>query len=364
MYPDPVITDWNNIPMMIRSQYLQPMQTLESLLKFTEQSVYDVTGEYLNDLQRVILREASQDPKKTYEEIAIEHKYSGNYIQQIVAPRLWRLLSKVLGQKVTKSNLRSVLERCRDAHNTAIQEPSASNLDRTAIAIISPLDDPTCSVPLKSPFYVPRSSQELLCYQVIHQPNALIRIHGPRQIGKTSFLWRILAYAQATNLQTVVLNFQQAEKSILADLNKLLRWFCTCITQKLKLPPQLSIYWDDDMGSKTSCTLYMQEYLLKGLAAPVVLALEEISDLFEYPAIAEDFFSLLRTWQEQAKTDECWQQLRLILVQSTEPYIHLDRYQLPLNMGLEVVLPPFTTDQVDSLIDCHGLNFLAHKFSN
>jgi AAA-like domain len=348
------------------------MPTLETLLAFTEQNVYDITGEHLNDLQRLILRESVQDPKKTYEKIAFEYKYSSNYIQQVAAPRLWQLLSKVMGQKVTKSNLRGVLER-QLAAQTAVPNPpnppptSPTNSRPTAIvahqARSSPylIEYPTGSVPLNSPLYVQRSSQESLCYQTILQPNALIRIHGPRQTGKSSLMVRILAHAQAADVQTVTLNFQQVEKPILADLNKLLRWFCTCITQKLKLKPQLDRYWDDDIGSKMSCTFYLEEYLLKEVNSPLVLALEEISELFEYPVVSQEFFGLLRTWHEQSKMDENWKHLRLILVHSMGPYSHLNLHQSPFNIGLAVVLPPFTIDQAEDLVDRHGLQLTAEQ---
>jgi AAA-like domain len=333
------------------------MPTLETLLAFTEQSVYEVTGEHLNDLQRLILRESSQNPKRTYEQIAADYKHPGNYIQQVVAPQLWQLLSKVMGQKVTKSNLRSVLERqlATQIATRAVLRVAPGPGDRP------PLDHPTGSVPLGSPFYVPRSQQESLCYQAILQPNALIRISGPRQIGKTSLMLRVLAYVQAADVRAVTLNFRQVEKAILADLNKLLRWFCTCITQKLKLQPQLADYWDDDLGSKMSCTFYMEAYLLQKINSPVVLALEEVSQLFEYPAIAQEFFGLLRTWHEQAKTDEVWQHLRLILVHAIGPHGYLNLHQSPFNIGLAIVLPPFTAEQVEDLSDRHGLQLSTEQ---
>lgn len=346
------------------------MRNLETLLAFTEQSVYNVTGHYLSDLQRVILREFAQDPKKTYEQVGLEYKYSGNYIQRIAAPRLWQLLSKVTGQKVTKSNLRSVLERQlaakTDNLSASIYSPlldfNSSNNTINSSAIKSPLIDyPTGSVPLDSPFYVQRSQQELLCYQAILQPSSLIQISGPRQIGKTSLLLRVLDYVKSENIQTITLNFKQVDKSILSDVNKLLRWLCACITQKLKLKPHLESYWNDDMGSKMSCTIYMEDYLLRNIKSPMVLALDEVGELFEYPTIAQEFFELLRTWYEQSKVDKTWHFLRLILVKSTEPYINSSLHQSHFRLGLEVTLPSFTIEQVKDLSDHHGLEISSQQ---
>lgn len=87
------------------------MTSIEEILNFVESLVYTQTGENLNDLQRTILQQCWEDKKKTYDSIAIEQGYSANYIKQGVAPKLWRLLSKAFGEKLTKSNIHSVIER-------------------------------------------------------------------------------------------------------------------------------------------------------------------------------------------------------------------------------------------------------------
>ena len=48
---------------------------------------------------------------ETYEEMAETSRYSLNYLKQDVGPKVWRLLSKVLGEKVGKANFRLVIER-------------------------------------------------------------------------------------------------------------------------------------------------------------------------------------------------------------------------------------------------------------
>ncbi|CAA9588718.1 High-affinity carbon uptake protein Hat/HatR [uncultured Synechococcales cyanobacterium] len=62
--------------------------------------------ERLNDVQELVFRQAWE--KKTYLEIAESLDYDADYIKNVGAG-LWKLLSKSLGKKVTKSNLRSVL---------------------------------------------------------------------------------------------------------------------------------------------------------------------------------------------------------------------------------------------------------------
>lgn len=62
----------------------------------------------INDVQEIVFRESWEG--KTYSEIAQSFGYDVDYIKN-VGSQLWKLLSKQLGEKVSKSNFRSVLRR-------------------------------------------------------------------------------------------------------------------------------------------------------------------------------------------------------------------------------------------------------------
>ncbi|NEP56741.1 MAG: hypothetical protein F6K31_06910 [Symploca sp. SIO2G7] len=354
------------------------MRGIEVVLEFADELVHTTTGKHLNDLQRTILRESWQEAKKTYDQLAQEYGYSANYIKQAVAPQLWRLLSQGLGEKVTKINIRSVLERRMASqnypktHNLATRRLTA-NPDRARAAPEYSFNEqplpsvepelPDGSVPLNSPFYVERIPHESRCYEELLKRGALIRIKAPKQMGKTSLMNRILFYGAQQDYKTALLDFQQAEEIVLSDLYKLLRWFCANLTRQLKLEPRLDEYWDDDLGSKMSCTLYVQEYLLEQLKNPLVLALDEVSILFEKPKVAQEFLTLLRAWHEKAKVVSLWQQLRLVMVQSTEVYLPLNINQSPFNVGLGIELEPLTTQQVQDLVQRHRLMFNSKQLA-
>ncbi|MDB9524603.1 response regulator [Oscillatoria sp. CS-180] len=91
------------------------MNDANELLMFSETLLFDKTGACFTELQRQILLAALQGTRKTYEQIAVEFGYSSKYVKQGVAPKLWRLLSDALGQKVTKSNVRFLLEKERQS---------------------------------------------------------------------------------------------------------------------------------------------------------------------------------------------------------------------------------------------------------
>ncbi|MEO1619993.1 MAG: response regulator, partial [Cyanobacteria bacterium J06632_3] len=88
-----------------------PMEDTDEVLKFAESLIQEKTQTYCSELQRQILITALQEERKTYDQLAEECGYSPKYVKQDVAPKLWLLLSDVLGTKVTKANARAVLSR-------------------------------------------------------------------------------------------------------------------------------------------------------------------------------------------------------------------------------------------------------------
>ncbi|APB33905.1 protein kinase domain [Gloeomargarita lithophora Alchichica-D10] len=221
---------------------------------------------------------------------------------------------------------------------------------------------PEGQVPIDSPFYVERPPIEADCYQAVLKRGALIRIKAPRQMGKTSLLSRILHYAQGQNYRAVTLYFQQADYGIFQELNGFLQWFCASVAEALDLEANLEPYWQGVLGSKDKCDKYFRKYLLAQVGSPLVLGLDEVDLVFQYPQVATDFFALLRAWHEKSKNDPVWQNLRLIIVHSKEVYVPLNINQSPFNVGLPVELPELTPAQVRDLTQRHRLAWSEAEF--
>jgi DNA-binding Xre family transcriptional regulator len=216
---------------------------------------------------------------------------------------------------------------------------------------------PNGAVPLGSPFYLERIPFEAQIDREIRKPGALIRIKAPREMGKTSLLLRILDTAKNLGYHTVSLNIEQVDVATLSDLHRFLRWLCANVARQLQLQPKLDEYWDEDLGGKISCTAYFQDYLLAAINTPLILALDEVNQIFEHPHIAKDFFPLLRSWYEQAKTLPIWQKFRSIVVHSTEIYIPLQLNQSPFNVGLPIQLTTFSLAEVQQLAQHYGIDW-------
>jgi hypothetical protein len=354
----------------------------EEALEFVQALVFAQNSKYLDNIQTAVLRGAWEN--QTYEQIAETYCFSSAHAKAVGA-NLWHFLSKVFGTKVNKKNFHAVLQRRVgqwEQKNREVEEQGKADselswsgfgtevideeekLSAQPIPTNSePIELPGGQVPLDSYFYVERPPIEQRSYNAILQPGALIRIHAPRQMGKTSLMARILHQAREQDYRTVTLSFQLAGREIFTNLDRFLQWFCASIGRSLGLPNQLADYWDDILGSNYSSTDYFEKSLLAQIDSPVVVGLDDLEVLFQYPEITWDFFSLLRAWYEKAKhgnsSSDVWKKLRLVVVHSTDVYIPLNINHSPFNVGLSIELPEFTSEQVQDLAQRHGLDWDA-----
>lgn len=226
-----------------------------------------------------------------------------------------------------------------------------------SIETVAHLEFPGGPIPIESPFYIDRSGAEARACAEIYKPGGLVRIKAPRKMGKSSLMLRIIHGASARGYRTVTVDFQQADEAIFASLDKFLRWLCVNAARQLKLEPNLDDFWDEDMGSKVSCTIYFENYLLEQIDSPVFLVLNEVNRVFERANIAREFLPLLRYWYEQSRQSETWEKLRMAVIHSTEIYISLSLNQSPFNVGLPIKLSEFTAEQVQEFAKRHGLDW-------
>lgn len=276
---------------------------------------------------------------KSYREMAHELGYEEGYLKDTGA-RLWRLLSECLDQDVTKKRIRLIFGEVSDL--TAIASPPAQpqpqNLNLPKF--------PGSPLPFDSPLYVARPPLEALCLSNVQQPGSLTRLKAPWRMGKTSLINQVMGTAQQSGMKPVFVDIRQADPKALADLDQFLRWFCCAIGQQLGLTCDFETHWFASAGSKLSCTALVQSWLLHQVKVPLVLAIDTVHHLMDYPHIASHFFSMLRSWYEKARVRTEWQNLRLIMAYVDELDLPLQLHQSPFNVGLRLDLLPFTRTQV------------------
>lgn len=323
---------------------------IEDAIAFVNELIFRQESRDITAIEIIVLKGAWEDLE--YDQIAAKSGYATSYISQDAAPKLWKLLTNALHEKVKKSNFKAVLRNRFKKDAT----PSAN----TAEAPILAKDDspPSLSGAVVAPsnIYIERPSIEGRCYQTLAQPGALVRIKAPKLMGKTSLVSSLLNRFPASTYRTVNLSFDLADRNIhFTDLNKLLQWMCLNISRELGQEDTLDSTWNRELGSKVSCTAYFEKNLLSQTKKPLILCLDNVDLLFPYPTVYEDFFGLLRSWYEKGKTRSHWKNLRLIIVHSTDVYIRLNIHQSPFNVGLAIKIPELSLEQVQALAKQNGL---------
>jgi len=267
--------------------YPETKVSWEEIKQLVNAIVFQSTEKYLTDLEFAVLKGSWEG--KRYDDIAQELNLANMYIQNDVGAKLWRKLTETMGEPVSKNNFRQALHRAREKHKLLEKVPSVNRLE-----------NPHHPVGLNSPFYIERQSLESLhytiesfCYEAIAQPAALIRIKAPKQMGKTSLIDRILAQARNYNYRTVRLNLQDIDKVNFSNLDNFLRWFCAYISLELNISDRVHDFWKQPIGSKISCKTYFQDYVFQQIDTPLVLACDEVDQLFSYTEVSQGFFGLL-----------------------------------------------------------------------
>lgn len=246
---------------------------------------------------------------------------------------------------------------CLEADDCISQEPDP---DASKAILAGLLQTPLKGqLALDSPFYIYRPPAEKLLIAEMLQPGALVRIRAPRQFGKTSLIARGLSIAKENKFRTAVVSLQLADSGVFESLSQFLQWLCIMVSRSLGLPNHLHDYWNPMFGSSYSCNDYFESYLLPADESPLLLVLDEVNVVFNYPKIATDFFGILRAWYERSRhsTDgsEQWQKLRLVIIYSTDVFLPLNVHQSPFNVGLLITLSAFTQEQVQELALRYGL---------
>ncbi|MGF1569788.1 MAG: NB-ARC domain-containing protein [Nodosilinea sp.] len=146
-----------------------------------DELVFTVTGRHLNDLQRTILHQVWQGRK--YLDIARRAGYTEGHVKD-VAYQLWKLLSRVTGEKITKATLKSALKRSCGAG--AVDGPASAPLyDASAQVTVEASDDPLG--------FVGRQVALGHLHTLIVQGHRAIVLQGEGGVGKTTLAQHFMA---------------------------------------------------------------------------------------------------------------------------------------------------------------------------
>lgn len=241
-------------------------------------------------------------------------------------------------------------------------DSASSSSPQSAAQLPSPkravpaLEPPEGSMAASSQFYVARAIDDpaLSAISGAGGRGATLTIKGPRQMGKSSLLLRVVDAAVEAGKQVALLDFQFFDAAALRDPDVFFRQFCAWLTDELELDNRVDEFWSVGLGNSQRCTRYVERHLLRARDKPILLAMDEVESMFDAD-FRSDFFGMLRGWHNNRAAKPAWRRLDLALVTSTEPYqLIANLNQSPFNVGQVVTLDDFTADEVSKLNQLHS----------
>ncbi|MEZ2279949.1 MAG: NB-ARC domain-containing protein [Microcoleus sp.] len=177
---------------------------LKEALKIADKIVFEKTGQHLDDLQEAVLKGTLE--RETYKHIAKDFDCSESSVRKVGA-ELWEILSEELGEDVSKSNLRSAIERLQvslfssNVAQDSVQirninycgqgrhPPDISNSNNDEKSNSKPtktLHQDLSEMPELGNFFDRTSELQTLTTWILQQNCRLITLTGISGIGKTS----------------------------------------------------------------------------------------------------------------------------------------------------------------------------------
>lgn len=203
---------------------------LEEVVEAVDAAVFAKSERHLSLVETVVLRGAWQG--HTYEQTAKTCQYSLTYIKQAAGPKLWKLLSEVFGEEVSKTNFRAALERRFRLPAEQVHTPlfSSSRPEIEATTLESPRHEVESvstgqrqdwdEAPDVSVFYGRTQELATLEQWIVKDRCRLVSLVGMGGIGKTTLSIRCARQIQDEFESVVWRSLRHAPplQEILADL--------------------------------------------------------------------------------------------------------------------------------------------------
>ncbi|HKP12141.1 MAG TPA: AAA-like domain-containing protein, partial [Blastocatellia bacterium] len=225
--------------------------------------------------------------------------------------------------------------------------------------VAEPFDDlpptPGGALPLRSPFYIPRPTDDEF-FNAITRQDSIVLVKGARQVGKTSLLARGLQKARDRDATVILIDFQQFDASTLETADDLLLAIAESIADQLELKPEPSQVWNDRLAANINFDRYLRREVFTRRLSPLVWGLDEVDRLF-HRHYASQIFGLFRSWHNLRALDPQgpWHRLTLAIAYAAEAHLFItDLNQSPFNVGTRLTLSDFTLEQVGELNRRYG----------
>src|SRR5262245_43089900 len=211
------------------------------------------------------------------------------------------------------------------------------------------------AVPLGSPFYIERKSDEDF-RAAIARKDSIVLVKGARQVGKTSLLARGLQQARVAGAKVVLTDLQKLNANQLTSLESFYLALAGMLADQLELGILPGEVWHPHRGLSLNFERYVRREILGKVSSQLVWGLDEVDRLFTCN-FGSEVFGLFRSWHNERSLDPSgpWQRLTLVMAYATEAHLFIsDMNQSPFNVGTRLLLGDFTIEQVTELNQRYG----------
>lgn len=219
------------------------------------------------------------------------------------------------------------------------------------------------ALPPDSPYYIECPKLEEMCKCQIKEPAAFIRIKGPRKMGKTSLLYRILESAEDEQYLKVFIDGDKAkvQPEIITNFYSLCKWLCSTVSDRLGKEDKTEQYFSQNKKNIIGTTeRYFHQEILSPLQGPVVLAIDNVDTIFEKTGIVESFCTMIASWHRESKAPtnygKLWANLRIVLAHSTDVYIGWEINRSPFKgIGYVPNLLSWNESEISKYAEIYGV---------
>ncbi|WP_414588399.1 AAA-like domain-containing protein, partial [Scytonema sp. PCC 10023] len=195
--------------------------------------------------------------------------------------------------------------------------------------------------------YIPRKADEELL--TLCRERKFAYILTSRQMGKSSLMVRTAEQLAEEGIKTVVIDLTQVGVQVTAE-----QWYLgllTIIEGSLMLNTDVVQWWQErsHLGFTQRLTSFFEDVLLKEVASPVVIFVDEIDTTLSLD-FTDDFFAAIRYLYVARASDSEFHRLSFVLIGVATPGdLIRDPKRTPFNIGQRVDLTDFTFEEAKPL---------------
>lgn len=200
------------------------------------------------------------------------------------------------------------------------------------------------------PSYIVRAADMELLEAVKH--GHFCYVLTPRQMGKSSLMVRTAQSLQKIGISSVIIDLSAGDtKNITLEawyLGQVLE-----IAEQLDIPGNHRSWWRRQihLGVVQRFMRFLTEVVLKKVAEPIVIFVDEIDTTLSLPFNSDDFFATIRALYNKRASDPALKRLTFVLLGVVSPSdLIMDASRTPFNIGTRIQLTDFTPEEARSLV--------------